>query len=287
MSGKSSKNSGFFATLGKGALKQITGKNKSSTTSSSKPVASESSSATPDPSTASASGSTTSPATTFPVPESFGKSIQKGKSLCNLMAQASSADVDHSAAFAQRYSITVERNTSPPYPKSQSTSLGLPDNAYADYEALKVLLTTATPQITLYKLSRNTAHGILSADGGDRQGKDDRGLPWSESAYQVFTHQVTPPPVPAPAPAHLRYLFQRNIVNTETETLLGYFVGEGKDPVGFVAPSDGFYALLGCENGRGAAYLVKDHGLALGVTTVRKVTAFKKLGGWNMVIEFG
>ena len=199
-------------------------------------------------------------------------------------------DVNHDAVFDARYTIAATKTGKkrPPYSTSQSTTLGLPalklpTGAEDDYEALQVDLRT--DQSRIYTLSRHTAHGILSADGGDRKGKDDQGLPWSESAYQAFKYQATQAPAPASVP--LRYLFQRNIANQDTVEIIEKFNAESRNEISFAPSDDGFYALLGCENGRGAAYLVKDHGVALGVRTVAKVTAFKYYGYWNMLMEFG
>ena len=127
---------------------------------------------------------------------------------------------------------------------------------------------------------------MLSAEGGDRKRRDENGLPWSEIAFQAYTYRDPQAAAPADTPAKLSFVFQHSIVNDETKSIILELNG-GEEITDFMPGEEGFYALLGCENGRRAGFLVKDHGNALHASTVSRICTFWTGDGWNMLIQLG
>ena len=123
-------------------------------------------------------------------------------------------------------------------------------------------------------------------EGAGRE-RDPEGLNWSEIAHYVYQHGR-----PAGQPAtNLRYVFGTNIANDDTKRIATeLFEGLGQPKSLITTPqqnAEGFYELLGSENGSGPAYLIIDHGVLYGVNEVAQIALYKTYGSdYNIVLTF-
>ena len=114
--------------------------------------------------------------------------------------------------------------------------------------------------------------------------EDNKRIKGSKIAWSTVTAMIwedTCKNVDKTDPKSLKYIFRDNIVNKATPGFI--------DKVGikaFKPGEEGFFALLGSENGKGAAYLLLQHSGIIGKKTIKEIVTYKSGdGAYQMYLE--
>ncbi|KAL8657068.1 MAG: hypothetical protein Q9226_002289 [Calogaya cf. arnoldii] len=116
---------------------------------------------------------------------------------------------------------------------------------------------------------------------GSKDKLEELGIDTCTPFWQPMIWEDTCKNVDETDPKSLKYIFQDNIVNKATPGFI--------DNVGikaFKPGEEGFFALLGSENGKGAAYLLIQHSGILDKKTIKEIVTYKSGdGSYQMYLE--
>lgn len=136
----------------------------------------------------------------------------------------------------------------------------------------------------------NPTAGVIVAQNNRASAPGNRSpWHWSDVAWPMYA-SLAEGLYDVPA-GNLRYIIRDAMLNEDTLAVLRWFIPRKQHHVfyKFIAPDDGFYALLQSPNGIGGAYICMNYATSLQFKTVQSIVVFwdDNRSTWTMIQQLG
>ncbi|MCJ1417494.1 hypothetical protein MMC32_003838 [Xylographa parallela] len=204
----------------------------------------------------------------------FDEAKKKGKTLYETLQKARSSPSDkdntknvYDTAYTELFPNGKNPVEAPLDLRSILKEQNLPTNTYYDVEVQNKPKQPRIPGLRIFGSYFDPTNGVIIADNNDRNNDvlpKPQQLFWSDAVFQGLSKLALQNKVPVV----VKYVFQHFITNANTINVIAEVLKHTKEPG---KPStwtlkdnaDDFYALIGCDNGKGLPRLLGDYSKTL------------------------